>query len=52
VIVTLSGVIKLRLDRVTIAVVVPSYCLLFATAFIIAVFGVISLAVNVGWVKL
>ena len=50
--VTMSGEIKLVLDKLTIAMVVPSYCLLLATAFMVTVFGVISLAVNVGWVKL
>jgi hypothetical protein len=47
-IVTISEAIKLGLDKLTIAVVVPSYCLLFATAFIIAVFGVISQVKPVG----
>jgi hypothetical protein len=44
----MSGEIKLELDRVTVAVVVPSNSLLFATTFIITAFGVITHAVNVG----
>ena len=47
----MSGEIKLELDRVTVAVVVPSYCLLLATIFIIAVFGVISPVKPVGCVN-